>query len=93
MVLRQRLSGGRSQRREIPGLESTGSWDPDVRRQNEGTPGAEDKDRTSGQKTPGSMVIWMERWIIKRRPGAATENQRGSGLKSRGPGAVRAQRT
>ena len=90
---RQRVSGGRSQWREIPGVESSGSWDPDVRGRNEGSPGAEDKDRTSGQKTPGSLVIRMERRIIRRRPGAATENQRCSGRKSRGPGTVRAQRT
>ena len=79
--------------REIPGLETSGSWDPDLRRRNERSPGAEDKDRTSGQKTPGSVVIRMERRIIRRRPGAATENQRWSGRKSTGPGAVRAQRT
>ena len=64
-----------------------------MRRRNEQSPGAEDKDRTSGQKTPGSVVIRMEQRIIRRRPGAATENQRSSGRKSRGPGAVRAQRT
>jgi len=75
MVRRQRVSGGRSQRREIPGLESSGSWDPDVRLRNERSPGAEDKDRTAGQKTPGLEVIRMERRIIRRRPGAATENQ------------------
>jgi len=43
---RQRVSGGRSQRRERPGLESSGSWNHDVRRQNEQSPGVEDKDQT-----------------------------------------------
>ena len=76
---RQGVSGGRSQRREIPGRESSGSGDPDVRRQNEGSLGAEDKNGTLGQKTPGSVVIKMERRRIRRRPGAPTENQRCSG--------------
>jgi len=75
-VRRQRVSGGRSQRREIPELESSGSWDPDVRRWNEQSLGAEDKDGTSGQKTPGSVMIRMEGRMSRRRPGAVTENQR-----------------
>jgi len=78
--------------REIPGGESSGSWDPNVRCRKERSRGAEIKDGVAGQKTPGSVVIRMERRIIRRRPGAATENQRCSGRKSRGPGAVRAQR-
>jgi len=68
----------------------TGSWNPDVRRRYERSPGAEDQDRTSGHKMPGSVVIRMERRMIRR---AATENQRCSGRKSRGPGPVRAQKT
>jgi len=92
-VRRQRVSRGRSQRREIPGRESSGSWDPDVRSRNERSPGAEDKDGMSGQKTPGSVVIRIEQRIIRRCPGVPTENQRCSGRKSSGPGAVRAERT
>jgi len=92
-VRRLRVSRSRSHRREIPRLESSGSWDPDVRRGNEGSPSVGNKDRTSGQKTPGSVVIRMDRRIIRCHPGAATENQRRSGEKSREPGAVRAART
>ena len=65
---------------------------PDTRRRNEPSPDAEDEDRTSGQKTPGSEVIMTERWIIRCSPDAATENQRYSERKGRAPGAVRAQR-
>ena len=92
MVRRQRVSGDRTQRREIPGHDSSGSWDHHVRRRNERSPGEEDKDVTSGEKTPGVVVIKMEQRIIRRRSAAAKENQMWSGRKNRGPGAVRAQR-
>ena len=93
MVRRQRVSGGRSQRSEIPGRESSGCGDANVRRRNQRSPCAEDTDRTSGHQTAGSVLIRMERRIIRRRPAAATENQRFPGRKRTGPGGVRAQKT
>jgi len=93
MVRRQRVSGGRSQTREIPGRDRSGSWEPDVRHRNERSLYTEYKDGTSGQKIPGSVVIRMDRRIIRRCPGAATEDQRCSGRKRRRPGTVSAERT
>ena len=71
-MFRPGVSGGRSQSREIPGRESSGSWDPDVRRQNERSQGGEDKNVTLGQKMPGSVVTRMELQIISCCSGAAT---------------------
>ena len=45
------------------GGESSESWDPHVGRQDEQSPDAEDKDQTSGEKTPGSEVIRTQRQI------------------------------
>jgi len=91
MVCRQRVSGGRRQQKEIPRGETSGSGDPDVRCQNERNSGTEYKAARSGQNRRGSGVIRMERVMIRLPPGAASENQRCSGVKSRAAGPVRAQ--